>query len=58
MLGRKTRDQLELFITGSLEQLVPRITFWRAWTAFSISAGCARRELIEKRFAAVPVHGS
>ena len=23
MLGRKGRDQLELFITGSLEQLVP-----------------------------------
>ena len=23
MLGRKERDQLELFITGSLEQLVP-----------------------------------
>ena len=23
MLGRKDRDQLELFITGSLEQLVP-----------------------------------
>ena len=24
MLGRKDRDQLELFITGSLEQLVPK----------------------------------
>ncbi|MET4214542.1 hypothetical protein ABIB75_006917 [Bradyrhizobium sp. GM2.2] len=23
MLGRKERDQLELFITGSLKQLVP-----------------------------------
>ena len=23
MLGRKSRDQLELFVTGSLEQLVP-----------------------------------
>ena len=23
MLGRKCRDQLELFVTGSLEQLVP-----------------------------------
>lgn len=29
MLGRKERNQLELFITGSLKLLVPIITRWR-----------------------------
>lgn len=46
MLGRKERSQLELFITGSLRQLVPKTMCSCVSIAFSICRGCAARSLI------------
>lgn len=39
MLGQKERDQLELFITGSLRQLIPDVTCWRGSIACWIYPG-------------------
>jgi hypothetical protein len=42
MLGRKERDQLELFVTGSLRQLVPDDHILARVTARSSGAASTR----------------
>lgn len=43
MLARKERDQLELFMTGSLRQLILMIIFSRGFIVCWICLGCATR---------------
>jgi hypothetical protein len=46
VLGHKERNQLELFITGSLRQPIPNDHVLVASIAFSTCRGCAVRSLI------------
>ena len=46
MLGRKARNQLELFITGSLRRLIPDDHVLVRVDRFSTCRGCAVRLLI------------
>ena len=43
MLGRKERDQLELFIAGSLRQLVPDIISFLVLIGSLTCPGCVRQ---------------
>jgi hypothetical protein len=61
MLGRKERDQLELFITGSLRQLVPddhilarvdRVLdlAWMKWPIFTAPTMVGRASIPRRQF--------